>query len=282
MTTLQRNTIIGVFLVAVSLTLASCGKPGQQPLPQGTLSFTGSLVQAELSLTRRGTHILRQNGHDALYVESSKVNLNQYEGMDVTITGHLEPNSDPSAQPVIVADSVSLIQVPSHDWNLPALKMSFSAPLAWQGSLYTDGVSFTETGSMTPILKIYRSSLNVLPPGTPLVVGGQGAVKTTTASGDVIYVQNGSDIIAIEAAPQLSVSTGNNSEQQNLERLLKSVTFTGSSSSSFGSGTVIPAGTGSTAGMPCGGPAGILCPAGSFCEITDRTSGIGVCQSLSH
>lgn len=282
MSTLHRNSIIGFFLVAFFVTLSACGQKQPQELPTGTLSFSGSLVQAELSLTRRGTHILRQNDRDVYYVESSTVNLNQYAGMDVTITGHLEHNSDPNAQPVIVADSVVLIQVPSHSWSIPALSMNFSAPLTWQGTLFSDGISFTETGSAAPILKIHRSSLNALTTGTPLVIGGQEAVKATSGSGDVLYVANGKDVIAIEASSSLSVSTGSSSEQQNLERLLKSITFTGGGSSSFGSGTTVHTGTGGMAGTPCGGSAGILCPAGSYCEITDRTSGIGVCQSLSH
>jgi hypothetical protein len=260
--------------------LSACGKPAQQRLPTGTLTFSGSLVQAELSLTRRGTHILRENGKDMYYVESSKVNLRDYEGMDVSVTGHLELNSDPNAQAVIVADSVTLIQVPSHVWTLPAFNMSFNAPLAWNGTLFSDGISFTETGSTDSLLKIYRASIAQLPSGTPLVVGGQGAVKVSTASGAVIYIQHGPNIITLQEGPALSVSTG--VEQQNFVRLLKSVSFSDSTSSSSGSGSSL-SGTGSSlTGTPCGGVAGILCPAGSYCAITDRTSGTGVCQSLSH
>lgn len=265
--------------ILLCVLLSACGQKPQQQLPAGNFSFTGSLVQAELSLSRRGTHILRQDGHDAYYVESTKVNLRDFQGMDVVVTGHLEQNTDPTAQPVIVADTVLLVQVPSRTWVIESLNMTFNAPLQWNGTVFTDGLSFSETGSSVSILKMYKASIAQLPTGTPLIVGGQGAVKVDIASGEVIYVQNGGAIIAIQATPSLTVSTS--VERQDFERVLQSISFSGGSSSSFGSGAMIPTGSGSLNGNACGGVAGILCPAGSYCEITDRGTGVGVCTPLA-
>ena len=40
----------------------------------------------------------------------------------------------------------------------------------------------------------------------------------------------------------------------------------------------MPAGSGE--GQPCGGLAGILCPSGLYCEITDLEQNIGVCKQI--
>jgi hypothetical protein len=60
-------------------------------------------------------------------------------------------------------------------------------------------------------------------------------------------------------------------------RALNTVTITAAPTLT-GSGTVTGA-SGSGSLMACGGPAGILCPAGSYCAVTDRVNDIGVCDN---
>lgn len=267
-------------LVAISLTtfvaavfLNGCTREEPIVLPTGPQTLTGALSPVDLSLTRRGTDVLRQNGRDVYYVESSVVNLRAFAGMDVSVTGTLEFNTDTKALPVLVATQVTRIEQPSHPWTIPALKLTFSAPLAWTGDVFDDGIRFTQTGSLTPLLTINRSSLASLPSGTPLVVGSQRAVRVSTASGVVVYVQNGPDVIAISLDKSLSDPAGKEPVQSVLQ-LLKTLVFTASQSS-------IPVtSSGSFSGTPCGGPAGILCAAGSYCAITDTSIGSGVCRPL--
>ncbi len=268
-------------IVAISMTtfiglalLNGCTKEPEVVLPTGPQTLSGALSPVDLSLTRRGTDVLRQNGRDVYYVESSVVNLRSFEGMDVTITGTLEINSDPKALPVLVATDVRRIEQPSHPWSVPALKLTFSAPLAWNGEVFDDGIKFTETGSISPLLTIYKSSFSTLPTGTPLVVGGQRAVRVMTASGTVVYIQNGSQIVAITIDQTLN-DPAKKEPVQSVLQLLKTIVFTSNASSTLSSGS------GSLSGTPCGGPAGILCEQGSYCAVTDTTIGSGICRPLA-
>lgn len=270
-----RTILLSVATLGFFVILSSCSGKEEVVLPVGPQTLTGALSSVELSLTRRGTHILRLNGRDVYYVESNMINLRTYEGMDVSIEGALEKNSDPASLPVLVAKKVTLVEEPSHAWTVPALHLTFSAPLQWHGDVFDDGISFTQTGSTLSLLKILRSSLAELPTGTPLVVGGQRAVRIDTSSGQVIYVQNGKDILAITLDKSLQGTSGKEPVKSVLH-ILKSFAFTNTSSS--GSGAIIGTGTGAVAGSPCGGAAGILCPSGSYCAITDQAAGIGVCR----
>jgi hypothetical protein len=60
-------------------------------------------------------------------------------------------------------------------------------------------------------------------------------------------------------------------------RFLQSVIFQKKSSSSA---ATTMSGSNASAGIPCGGTAGILCPAGQYCEITDSATNIGRCRSV--
>jgi hypothetical protein len=65
---------------------------------------------------------------------------------------------------------------------------------------------------------------------------------------------------------------------------LHSVVFSSdasSSSSSLSQGSSLSAAaTGSGAGLPCGGTAGILCPGGFYCDITDVANNVGRCKKI--
>lgn len=272
-----RSTIF-VSVVSSLLILSACNKPTQTALPQGTQTVTGALMPAELSLNRRGTHLLSLNGQDVYYVESSTVNLRNFEGQDVAVTGLFELNSDPAAFPVLVATKIVSVESPSHPWTVPALNLRLSAPLTWNADIFDDGIIFSQTGSTVSLLKIHKSSLAQLPTGTPLVVGGLRASRVTTASGVVIYVQNSKDILAINVDKSL-VDVQKSDLAQDALRVVRSISFTNVSSSSS---SAFPTGTGSVTGTPCGGAAGVLCPTGSYCQITDTAAGIGVCRSLSN
>lgn len=280
---LPKMFLVGTASAVLFISLGACTQKKPVTLPTGPQTLTGSLSPVELSLTRRGTHILRQNGNDTYYVESGRINLRSFEGMDVRIKGLLEWNTDRSALPVLVANDITLIEEPSHPWTVPSLHLQFSAPLSWNGEVFDDGISFTETGSTHSFMKIVRSSLGQMPAGTPLVVGGERAVRILTASGQVIYVQNGKDILTISLDKSLSTPAGDE-PIKSVVQLLKSIVFTNQpvvpSSTNSGSALSKTSSSSLPSGTPCGGSAGILCPSGSYCQITDAALGIGVCRPL--
>lgn len=274
----RRASLLSIALIAASFLVLQGCSPKHQPIPTGVQTLSGSLQPVDLSLTRRGTHVLLQDGTQVYYVESSAVNLRQFEGMDVVVTGTVEPNLSDTYLPVLVATEVKENVVPSRDESVEMLHIKFKVPLGWEMQTFDDGVSFTQTPGGSPVLKMYKSTMAYLPSGTPLVIGGERAVRIQKAgSGSVLlHVQHNKEFLTISYIPSSGMS------DTDLVRILKSVTFTDqAASSAAGSGAVlVPSGTGSQAGMPCGGEAGILCPAGSYCGITDTATGIGHCVLL--
>lgn len=259
------------------LSLQGC-TPATQVIPTGPQTLSGTLQPVDLSLVRRGSHVLLQDGQQIYYVESGTVNLRTYEGMDVVVKGTIEANSNESYLPVLVANEVTENILPSREEEVKLLNIKLKVPLSWSTQIFDDGVSYSQTADGTPVLKLYKSSMAYLPTGTPLVIGGERAVRLQKAgSGSVLlHVQNAKDFLTISYTPTAGMS------DVDLLRVLKSIVFTNKSSSSSGSGAVVPpsTGSGSQAGMPCGGEAGILCPAGSYCSITDASTGIGHCVLL--
>jgi len=274
---LRHASLFTAAIVASGFFLLQGCTPSGPVIPSGVQTLSGALQPVDLSLVRRGTHVLLQDGKQIYYVESSAVNLRSYEGMDVVVKGTVEANSNESYLPVLVATEVKENIVPSREEEVSLLNINLRIPLDWVTQEFDDGVSYSRTVAGPSVLKLYKSTMAYLPSGTPLVIGGERAVRIQKAgSGSVLlHVQHGKDFFTISYAPEQGMS------DVDLLRVLKSIVFTNKSSSSSGSGSVVvPSGTGSQVGMPCGGEAGILCPAGSYCGITDTATGIGHCVLL--
>ncbi len=155
------------------------------------------------------------------------------------------------------------------------MQLSLRVPQQWTAKFFDDGVAFSVTGSTVPLLNIHKTGLLSLPIGTPLVVGGERAVQSGSGSVADIFVQHGKMILSVSPGVVLQAS---DSSSHVLTHILKSLVFQTTQTSS---GTVvIPSGSGGTAGSPCGGAAGILCPDGSYCAITDTVLGIGQCRKI--
>jgi hypothetical protein len=277
-----RFLIASAILIAVIVTVVRAFLPNEPEvlLPQGPQTMSGVLVPASLSLDRRGTHLLRVHGTAQVYVESNRVSLRAFEGLLVTVQGLLEPNIDPSALPVLVASGVTLIMEPMRQWTVEPLQLSFESPLSWDGQSFDDGMRMTRLGDAGPVLQVYRAGMTTLPSGTRLHVGDRSAVMTVEAGGPSVFVQSGTGIIAFSFIAEEEEGALPLSPEQML--VLRSVRFLRSAQSSAprvpasplsASGIVMPA-------LPCGGPGGVLCPEGSYCEISDPVEGIGLCRSV--
>lgn len=266
--------LIGLLCV-LGLLLVSCKQEPLAPLPQGPQTETGTLIPAEISLLRRGSHIFRKNGNDLYYVESSTVNLRSHERRLVAVTGFVERNTDPSQFPVFVAQSIRDLENSVREWSNRAMNIRLDAPLNWQGTLQDNQLLFLEKDSSQVILSIYADSNTTPPHGIPIVVGLKKAVR-------VLNEQTGSESVYIPREDSMLVLLFNPSgaSDQTIVReqwlqVLHSVSFSSSQSSSPVSvtGSVV-------SGQPCGGSAGVLCPKGSYCEITDIVENIGKCKGV--
>lgn len=269
-------------LMILLLGVSSCSdtsvvkRPEIQPGPR---TATGVVVPADLSLTRRGTHLLVSGGKESFYLESKSVSLSTFEGQTVSVDGTLEVNTRPSDLPILVVQKIerALGSGQMKIWKIPALNISLNAPAHWQGRLDTGMAHFTLPGESLPLITIRSISGSSLPPGKQLFIKNRRAVTTEPQGSAVqeIYILEKGNIIIVHFDPSTQSSVQSASEARVLaaefQSLVSELEFIsdGAKTSSRAPGLQ---------GEPCGGPAGILCPTGSYCEIDDAGSNTGRCK----
>jgi hypothetical protein len=282
--TAQIIATVIVLLVAGIVAWSLFSGPGSpRQIPQGTQTLTGTLIPAELSLTRRGTHVLKVRDEEVAYAESASVNLRTYELIEVGVTGTFSHNTNPSDLPVFIVTSLRAVEIPAVTVEAPSVGLSLRVPREWILQSFDDGVAFTLTGSSTPLLRVMRSSLTRLPQGTNLFVGGYDAVRIEGEDGtQIVHLQAGRGIVTF------TWTSDDDTQDAAFAQMLRTAVVRSVSSSQktmtggFLQLSSSPA-TGSAASYagprPCGGPAGILCPAGTYCAV-NSPDGVGTCQPL--
>ncbi len=287
--------IVSVLLLAGAL--SSCGRP---VLPEGPQEVEGKLERVPLSLTRRGTHLLKDlQGEDIAYAESTAINLGTVQGDIVTLQGIYDYNINPRDLPVFVVQKVLKGgENTLKHWELPFFASGIDVPAFWEGGVAGTVASFHEPASTEPVLEIMTGSASTLPfdfktfsasgtilKVTPVVVGLKRAASILDEKSGTwtVYVDASSPsapqekrilvlrfALAEEAAPEEQIAR--------FQRFVRTLKF---AEKPKPPATAQPAtGSGATKGdgQPCGGPAGILCPAGYYCQITDQAISSGVCR----
>lgn len=266
----MRKTI----LLASVLLLSGCFQKDLPPLPTEPITATGVLLPADLSLSRRGTHLLHINGVDTYYVESPTVSLKNLEGERVGLHGVLSYNLDRNDLPVLRVDHVSVSRIAGTSVSLPAFQMRIVLPSGWQKNEAAGVLLLSPLGALSPLLSIAKANDTVLPEGISLFLGGHKAVRTLKADNtEDFFIETAGGIVKVSTLAVVGTGTGS-TIASDLSGILKSIQFDAvraSSSSSLGAGS-------SVGKTYCGGAAGILCPQGSFCVITDAASNTGFCQ----
>ncbi|MCF7844885.1 MAG: hypothetical protein K9M03_03605 [Kiritimatiellales bacterium] len=261
-------------MIVTPLLLIGCNGDELPPLPTGEQVVTGELFPAELSLSRRGSHILKQNDLEVYFVESTIVNLRSFELKTVILKGVLERNTDPKDLPVLVVTEVESDEAESKTWSYPQLGLSFIAPPSWEAHTTEDGVQFTVEGSDKPVLTLFSEGEDLQSStGFPVLISGERAVRR-------IDEDTGAESITIEQAGRfvtLLFSANSHPSSIRLKQewlsLLRSIELSSS-------GTLPPITSGTGATLPCGGTAGILCPDRFFCNVTNIEENIGVCVKV--
>ncbi len=253
------------------LLLSACGGSSPAPLSGEPLTATGTLVPAQLSRMHRGTHMLEINGENTYYVESSAIALQQYEGQIVGLHGVLSYNTDPKDLLVLKVDKVLQAPVQGNLLSLPDYKLSLTLPEGWIKTDGKDGVALSASGSL-PVIIITKT--NAMPEdGISLLLGGRTALRSLDADGnEQIVVDSPAGFVQIKTFPKVASGALISSASAILHSMRFSATAQTSSAA-------VPSGTGASL-QPCGGPAGILCPGGSYCAITDSATNVGICRSL--
>jgi hypothetical protein len=279
-TYVRPGLVFAGILIIGGLIASSFSRGSRIDLPEGEQEVTGVLQPVSLSATRRGTHVLEIDDEPFVFVESNQ-NLKSFEGIKVTARGTFEENIDPNLLPVLVAVSVRPMALALTEWKHDYLGLSLSAPDAWNGVENSEGLRFTPAASPRPILVVTTVDMDDLPLGEDIVVGGEKGVAVDSGSGVTVYVEHKGRIIAFAFA---ATSDDELAEQRyEFEKVvLRSVSFASRKPAVTGSGasTATTSAGGGALGAPCGGAAGILCPTGQYCEITDQVNDIGRCKQL--
>lgn len=297
---------LGTFL------LSACSREAAFPIPEGVQTVYAVLQPVPFSLQRRGTHALvGADGQIAAYAESTVVNLHALEGRQVGLQGVFERNIDPSMLPVLVVQSVLSGGDDLRLWTVPALSLSLKVPAAWKGSIRGQNVTFTASGYTLPVLSV---AVQPSTSGSPGALYGPIPLPGGSASSPELLVvglrkaeaalTDGTWTVVIYPPPTggkrylftFTLQTSTNIDQQLLvyRAVLATVQFPSappparSSASSVrppipqrSSAGVTEGSSRSRAGgegAPCGGNAGILCPKGYYCAISDPVSESGLCR----
>lgn len=271
------RTQVTVLTIIASLIFVGCTST-ETKITYGPVSGTGTLIPAELSLVRRGTHLLIMNSGKKYYVESKTENLQSLEGLTVFIEGRLEKNTKNTDPPVIVVEKIKgdFTAKDLHIWNIPALNLRVQTPNTWKGTLSNGDAMFSLATETEPLLTIRSMSGSDLPPGHIFYVQNRKAVSTE--NGGVVrelYIQENQRVIRIHFDPTTQTSITSTVEakilQSQFERMLSSLVFIKDDSQKNRN-------TSSGSLQGCGGIAKILCSDTEYCDITDQATGTGMCK----
>ncbi len=266
-----------IALFVGTLSLVACGSESLvHTIPKGPQTVTGILRPATLSVARRGTHLLVSEGQETLYVESTSVSLRRYEGKRVTLRGILEANTVPREYPVLVVEVVESVEETTEEHPIRMFNLLLRTPMEWERKTVGEEVRFFPQGASEPLVTLRSSPVEEFPEGgIPLVISGNRAERLIDefSGAHFVFVDlGGGRILTISFTPRPEAGDPEVQRSEFLS-LLNSIEFLEEKRPE------VQTGTGSL-GSPCGGTAGILCPPGFLCEVTDLKENIGRCRRI--
>ncbi len=277
------KALLIAYPLCVLAAFAACSKDtvNKKTYTYGPTSQTGSVVSADISLVRRGTHMLRVNGEDMFYMESKTENLQEYAGQTVYVQGKLEPNTRDTHLPVLVVEKLISRQqaITPHEWRIPVLGIVITTPDTWDATINNEIVTFglKGSGSGEEMLTVTRKPGTTMPQGESIFAAGGHGIRVRDANSglqDVYVAGAASTTIRLHFTPDASLDTDELATlTKEFDDVVRSVRLLTSGTNASGATT----GSGAT-NMPCGGSAGILCPAGQYCEVIDTATNVGKCR----
>jgi|ETN02SMinimDraft_2_1059926.scaffolds.fasta_scaffold27094_2 hypothetical protein len=271
----MKKLLLLLAIIPLALISAGCSNEPVSPLPEGEQTVTGVLELTELSFVRRGTHMLYMDGVPVYYVESKVVNLSAHEGKSVELIGTLERNTNVNDTPVLVVTSLKSNKEKMVEWKVPGSKIKFAVPSEIHGVRSSSELHFFVGESSKPVLTVYSQKDSPLPKGIGITVDGEQAVRVINEelNAESVYIGDNKSYVVFMFTPR------EDSDLLELRSiwlsLLRSIELSGVINNIPDPGLT---GTGSV--IPCGGLAGVLCPAGYYCEVTDITEGYGRCRVM--
>lgn len=293
-------SVLLAFAMAL-LALSACTERERVPsLPEGIQEIRGTVRAAPISLSRRGTHLLVVEGNNLSFLESASVDLAAFEGDDVKAIGRFIRNISSKDLPVLLVERIELLRASSKHWTVPHIGISFDAPADWTMTMSGSIAVFRGSGSVSSRLEISERPLLKTPfAGAAelsedallrLVVASRRALRLfdQDSADETVFIDRGpqspSDATRVVVLRYRSPKGERTAEARELMlRILTSFAFRGGASSVNSSQRNAANSSGAqessrSAGRPCGGLAGILCPGGQYCDITDLVANTGICK----
>lgn len=269
---IRRNKLLS----GLSLLLLACAQQPSTnpPLPEGIQEISGYLIPAELSLVRRGTHLLLNEGIQRYFVESKVTSLQTFEGKEVMIRGTLKQNTDATKLPVLLVEEIREQEEAWKKVSIQSMGLTMEIPPEWNiEKTERDEVRLIPLSSTKAIVRISKEDQQARE-GTPIRVGNQSGKRVLNEETGVqeIFIPDRDFIIVMRFIPEDPDRLLE--ERMAFLRLLQSIEWHASSSESNLSSSA------KEYGAPCGGSAGVLCPESFYCEIADFKEGIGRCVKL--
>lgn len=265
---------VGLLIIGTSILLSCSSHKPPPALPQGEQELQGVLERTSVSIHRRGSHLLLQEGEELSYVESRLVSLGEFEGKEVLLRGTFEYNTLPSDLPVLVVREVEAVNGRQRLIRIPQLTMSLEIPGNWSGTREGTSLHFTKEKNSSPLLMLSVDTSPLPSSGFPITLGGKQALRLLdeTNGEQEIHMQHKGQHLTILFTPEHQA----NPEEARREFLgiLRSISF-GEKEEEAPADT----GIGHAGGKPCGGVAGVLCAPFEYCEITDIKENIGQCRT---
>jgi len=269
-------TLAGTCILSLLL-IGGCKGEELPPLPQGTQTITGILAPVEISIIRRGSHVLMQSGVPMSYVESPYVNLREHEGRQVKLIGVFEHNTDPRDLAVLVVKEIKALEDGVYDRFFPQFGVRFKTPSDWITKVEDGQIHFMSGDLSTlPVVSVFEDENVEELKGVTITVGSVRALRSVDelSQTESVYIKRGEKYLVLLFTPR------NHPDPMKLKQewltLLRSLQF----DEELKIPDVPTTGTGSIS-VYCGGPAGILCPQGYFCDVTDLQENIGVCKRVN-
>jgi hypothetical protein len=274
----MRKPIIGFILSALLLT--SCGGGEDITNILGAYTATGTIAQTGASLYRRGTHQLLMSGRPRFFLESKTVDLNAYSGKRVAVRGEVSPNTHKKFLPIFRVDEVNVVgdikEVDVQEYTVSSLHLSLEAPRSWVSDLSDGRLTFSLPEESGPFVAVELRVVDLFPEGLHVRIDGQNGVRIVDEETGVhtVFVDTGAD----DATLFIFAPKGEESLllRDAFYTMLRSVDF---DEIKNGDNSEDPEDI-SGSGIPCGGPAGVLCPEGEYCKVREIDTGIGVCRQL--
>ncbi|MBU0458121.1 hypothetical protein KJ652_01220 [Patescibacteria group bacterium] len=264
-------------ILLISFALISCSKnEPPPPLPEGLQTVTGVISKAELSFTRRGTHLLIIDGLPIYYVESTTVNLSNFEGERTSLSGFLERNTNVNDIPVLVVEEVLEKESDKTKSDLKEYAISLEVPKDWRSFRSHDGIQFIIKGQTKPVLTLFMEAGGNDVQGFPVMIDGTKALRSVDekTGAETVYIRRGGDeVLTLLFTPKSSVDS--TELKAKWMGVIRSIILENEGDDDS---NILSTGTGSV--LPCGGTAGVLCPPGYFCDITNLEENIGVCKKM--